>query len=288
MFPLFGPGFKHVSEKGKPAKSPKTKPIRKKGSSAHKTLHSPSHPILAEAQRLGIYQCDSSSMTPLVTVSGQRKQKESNLNIVAANFKESSGSGGTPNKFRVVLIEEGMGNHNDCFYYTREALESAVPLFTGLKIMADHPTAEEEEIRPERSTKDILGHYENLAVETAEDGQSQLVADVDIIDSKDTEWARARMIRAIENSKKFPDRPFIGLSINASGPSDERPISDVIELAPDGAKQKLVDAQADGIETLRVVQKINRAVSCDLVTEAGAGGKILNVIGGKTDGQKTA
>ncbi len=249
------------------------------------------HPIFAECGKLmgqTMKQCDSSSMTPAVTVAGQKKQRESKLTIMTSRFRESNGSGGTAaNKFRVVLIQEGMGNSNDAYYYTREALESAISVFNGLKIMADHPSLDEEETRPERSTRDILGHYENLSVDQDEAGQAALYADVDILPSADTEWARARMVRAIENSEKFPDRDFVGLSINASGPSQETPIADVIEMAPDGAKQKLIDAQESGIETVKVVSKINRAVSCDLVTEAGAGGKILNIIGG-SDGQKTA
>ncbi len=235
-------------------------------------------------------ECDSSSMTPAVTAGGQKRQRESKLKFVISNFRESAAPSGEgiPNKFRVVLIEEGMGNSSDAYYYTREALESAIEVFNGLKIMADHPTDEEEQIRPERSTRDTLGHYENLGVEQLSEGQSVLCADLDIVPSQDTEWARARMVRAIENAPKFPGKDFVGLSINASGPSAETPIEDVISMAPEGAKQKLIDAQNEGIETVKVVSKINRARSCDLVTEAGAGGKFLNIIGGDTDGQKTA
>lgn len=298
MFPLFGPGFKQISEKGakggakKPEKPKEPKPLRpRKGKPVHKKLHANPHPILAECgmllgQGLGKKECDSSSMTPLVTVPGQTRKRESNFNIVTSRFREAAGQG-MPNKFRVVLIEEGMGNSTDAYYYSRDALESAVQVFNGLKIYADHPTNQEESDRPERSTRDVLGHYENLKVELSADGQAQLCADVDILPCRDTEWARACMLRAVENAKKFPDRDFIGLSINASGPSEERPIDDVISLAPQGARQKLLDAQAEGIETVKLVSQINRAVSCDLVTEAGAGGKILNVIGG-ADGQKTA
>lgn len=297
MFPLL-PQSLVRNESKTPVKPKAPKPIRpRKGTSAHKKLHANPHPILAECSKLlgqTMYgkqsECDSSSMTPLVTVSGHPKKRESKLNIRTARFRESSFtvSSEMPSKFRVVLIEEGMGNSSDAFYYTREALESAIDVFNGLKIMADHPTETEDQIRPERSTKDILGHYENLAVEDGKDGQGQLCADVDILDCANTEWARACMVRAVENSSKFPGRDFIGLSINASGPSEETQIADVIKIAPDGAKQKLVDAQAEGIEVVKVVTKINRAVSCDLVTEAGAGGKIQHSIEGDTDGQKTA
>ena len=281
------------SEKAK--KTPKLKDPRepkpakpKKGKPVHKKLHDNPHPILAEAiakvmgKSLEKREAASSSMTPLVTVGGQKKAKESKFRIMTSKFRESAASGADsmPTKFRVVLLEEGMGNSHDAFYYTKEALESAVDIFTGLKIMADHPSMEEEEIRPERSTRDILGHYENLAVEEAEGGQHQLCGDVDILPSQDCEWARARMVRALENAEKFPGRDFIGLSINASGPSKATPIDEVIEMAPAGAQGKLAEAKAEGIDTVKVVSQINHAVSCDLVTEAGAGGKVLNSIEG--------
>ncbi len=289
------------SEAGnKPEKIKAPKPLpNRKPKAAHKKIHDNPHPILAECDRLmgkppgsdkhpvAHYEASTSTSVPLMTVKACKK--ESSFRIVSSRFKESAAAENvSPNKFRVVLLEEGLGNTNDAFYYTESALESAVEIFNGLKIMADHPTEEEEEIRPERSTRDILGHYENLAVEEAEDGQHQLCADVDILPSDDCEWARARMVRAVENSTKFPGRDFIGLSINASGPSEQMSIEDAIDQAPEGAKQKLLDAQAEGIESVKMVSKINRAVSCDLVTEAGAGGKVLSIIEGDDNGKKTA
>ncbi len=284
---------KEKGAKGGGGKPVKPKAPKRPSKPAHKKLHANPHPILAECEKLmgrlfsHQSECDSSSMTPLVTVPGQGKKKESKLRIMTSNFRESIKSGpGLPTKFRVVLIQEGMGNSNDAYYYTREALESGVEVFSGLKIMVDHPSEEEERIRPERSTRDVIGHYENLSVENdPEGGQAMLCADLSLLDASDTELARAQMVRAVENSAKFPGRDFIGLSINASGPSAETPIEDIMGVAPEGAKAKLIEAQQEGISILRVVSKINRAVSCDLVTEAGAGGKILQIIGG-ADGKK--
>jgi hypothetical protein len=68
-------------------------------------------------------------------------------------------------RFRVALIQEGLGNLRDGFYYTKQALESAVPAFEGKKAYADHPSRSEESDRPERSVRDIVGHYENLKLE---------------------------------------------------------------------------------------------------------------------------
>lgn len=226
-------------------------------------------------------EADSASAFPLVQV------KQSKINIRSNQFREAAKSQTLPTKFRVVLIEEGLGNMRDAFYYTKDALESAVDVFNGLKIMADHPTVEEEEIRPERSTRDILGHYENLGVEESDDGCALLCADVDIVPSVNTEWARALMVRAIENATKFPGKDFIGLSINAAGDAETTPIEDVISQAPEGAQAKLAEAQSNGIETVRVVHQIYSAMSCDLVTEAGAGGKITNFIKGDESDAKS-
>lgn len=299
FFSIFGPNPRMYNEKGgtKPAKPKGTKPMRpRKGKPAHKKLHPQTHPILAEAfaQCMGKFlkhskEADSVSMYPAVTTPS-KKVKESAIRITATRLKEAAAPAkdGLPTKFRVVLIEEGLGNRNDAYYYTREALESGVKVFNGLKIYVDHPTAEEEDVRPERTTRDAIGHYENLAVEVGFGGQAQLCADLDVLQVPDTKLQRAQLVRAIENAKKFPDIPFVGLSINAAGPSQESPIDEVISTAPQGAKQKLLDAQGEGIETVKVVSQINRAVSCDLVTEAGAGGKVLNIIGGDADGQEKA
>jgi len=200
-----------------------------------------------------------------------------------AKFKESSavddGIGHT--KFEVALITEGLGNFKDAFYYDREALESAIPIFEGAKIYADHPSLSEEEDRPERSVRDILGHYQDLRIQEKDDGCGELLADLVTLPDKSNEWARTRIKHAAEYAKKFPDKDFVGLSINASGDAMEKKIDDVIASAPEGAKIKLQEAKDSGIETIRVVSEIKDAVSCDLVTEAGAGGRIINLIEGE-------
>jgi hypothetical protein len=184
------------------------------------------------------------------------------------------------NKFDVVMLVEGLGNFGDAHYYHRTALESAIPLLTGAKIYADHPSALEEETRPERSTRDVLGHYEDLDVDGGDESQAaKLCAVVDIMSSE--QWALARMQRAIENAKKFPDKNFVGLSINATGDAEDTPIEEVLSWAPEDAKPKLLEAQQNGIDSVKVVRKLTSAVSCDFVTEAGAGGKINNSIEGE-------
>lgn len=214
--------------------------------------------------------------------------REARFKFISTNLKESASDDGIgPTRFKVILLQEGLGNFGDAFYYHRDALESAVPVFTGSKIYADHPSTVEEEVRPERSVRDVLGHFENLTVETDKNERAMLTGEVVILPDKPFEWARALMRHSIEHAKKFPEKDFIGLSINASGDADQTSIDEIMKDAPAGARPKLAEAIKNGIESVKVVRHIKSAVSCDLVTEAGAGGKIINFIeGGNHNGKK--
>lgn len=220
-------------------------------------------------------EADTSSSFPAVLV----KTKEAQFKFQATNLKESASDDGIgPTRFKVVLLQEGLGNFGDAYYYSRDALNSAVPVFTGSKIFADHPSSAEEETRPERSVRDVLGHFENIAVETDKTNRAMLTGEVSVLPDKPFEWARALMRHAIEHAKKFPDQPFVGLSINASGDADEVGIDEVMKTASDSIRPKLIEAKEKGINVVKVVSKIKDAISCDLVTAAGAGGGIVSVI----------
>lgn len=192
--------------------------------------------------------------------------------------KDASGLVGT--KFRTILIQEGLGNLNDRFYYTKQALQSAVPVFEGKKIYADHPSSTDEQTRPERSVRDILGYFENVEYEESEDGRGQLVGEVHVMDEPPYAWARGLMRYSVSFAKKFPEKDFVGLSINASGDATESSLDEFMKenQIPDSALKKVSEAKDQGIDQIRVVSNINEAVSCDLVTEAGAGGKVLSLI----------
>ena len=212
-----------------------------------------------------------------------RQQKKESLHKISilSRFMEGAASdnGVGFTKFRVVLIQEGLGNLKDAYYYTREALASAVPVFEGKKIYADHPSAIDEQTRPERSVKDVLGHFEDVElVEDGKGGPAQLEANLIILPEEPYRWARALMTHSVEFSKKYPDKDFIGLSINAAGDAEPKNLLELMKSVPDEARIKLQKAQAEGIETVRLVTLINDAISCDLVTEAGAGGKVLEML----------
>lgn len=221
-------------------------------------------------------EADSASSMPATL-----RKKESALVNIRCQLKESiSKDDPSGIKYKVVLIQEGLGNLKDCYYYTRKALESAIPLFEGKKIYADHPSSLDEQIRPERSVRDILGHYETLRLEESKDGCAMLVADLITIKDQAYQWARSVINHAIDYSKKYPTGDFVGLSINASGDAEPMEMSEFIKETdiPKSAFLKLQQAIAEGITQVKVVNALTSAVSCDLVTEAGAKGRILNML----------
>ena len=94
------------------------------------------------------------------------------------------------------------------------------------------------------------------------------------------EWARALVRHSLDYSKKYDGQDFIGLSINASGDAKQMEMEKFINEGevPAEAKPKLMKALEEGITTVRVVDQIADAVSTDLVTEAGARGRVLELL----------
>jgi hypothetical protein len=237
-------------------------------------------------------EATGSSSLPQMVREGDNK-KPGNINFKSGKFLEkSSGINGEPagsfSRFKTVLLTEGLGNLRDLYYYSKEALASAVPVFEGKKIYADHPTAIQEQMQPERSVRDVLGHFENVHLEENSDGQAMLVGDVVIPMDDPFMWARSLMAHSVDYAKKYPDKDFVGLSINASGDAEMMEIDKVIEIAPMNAKLKIQKAKEEGKQTVKLVSNIAEAVSCDLVTEAGAGGKILELLEGDLKMKKEA
>ena len=237
-------------------------------------------------------QFGAAGVNPLVKKKKKVKAKESNplketknLTFRSNIFMEATNRKDVdPGKyglvFKSVLLQEGLGNLTDCYYYTKEALQSAVPLFEGKKIYANHPDKMQEQIRPERDVRDILGHFENVQLESDKDGRASLVADLVILPEESFDWARGLMKHSVSYAQKFPDKEFVGLSINASGDSEETKLDDYVSSneIPESCLMKIQQAKEKGIETIKPVTVMESAISCDLVTEAGAGGAILKLM----------
>ncbi len=217
----------------------------------------------------------------------EKKTKESkivNLRSGAQVFqiKESNNSPFKNHSFQVILIQEGLGNFKDRFFYTKEALKSAAQsrLFEGVQCFADHPTEIEEQIQPERSTRDILGYYENVQFEENDEGMGQLVATLNVSNSVSLDWAMSLLTNSINYSTKFRESDLVGLSINASGSASPIGLDEFMasnQLAP-SILQKLNEAKAQGVTEIQIVSELKDALSVDLVTKAGAGGKILRML----------
>lgn len=211
------------------------------------------------------------------TSTGEKKKESQKIQI--SSIKESSNQTTKGKKFEVVIIEEGLGNLGDCFYYGADVIRAMPKIFEGKKMFANHPSKSEESDRPERSVRDILAYFQGLSAQMI-DGRTCLVGNAIIPNGPAFDWARSIMNEAISYGESNKDRSLIGISINASGDATDTPIDEVIQMAPDGAKAKLYEAKEKGIETVRVVTSITDAESADLVTEAGAGGKILKLMEG--------
>ena len=224
-------------------------------------------------------EADSTSTAIQVTRS-QESLKGSPTKIKFLEQDKAVNGANPISRFKVALIQEGLGNLRDAFYYTRIALESAVSLFEGKKCYADHPSRTEEIDRPERTVRDIIGHYENCHIEENADKSAMLCAELVIPSNESYDWARSLLVHGLNYSTKYPDKDFIGLSINASGDAEPMDITDFMKQSdvPSSAKPKLMKAIEQGVTQIRVVNAIQDATSTDLVTEAGAKGKIIELL----------
>lgn len=187
---------------------------------------------------------------------------------------------GKGTKFEVVLIQEGLGNLKDCFYYTKEALKTSAEIFEGKKIYADHPDAMESQLRPERSVKSIIGCLQNIRYEESDDGRGMLIGEAHMVEDASVDWAKSLMSYAIDYSKKYTSQDFVGMSINAFGDAEKQSVEEFLKenKIPESVMPKIQEALAQGIDELKVTTRLTDAISVDLVTDAGAGGRILKML----------
>ena len=150
----------------------------------------------------------------------------------------------SPGRYQVRAITSGQGSSG---YYPagtiRDAVERGV-WAKGTHVYLDHPDALENETRPERSLRDLIGVLDSDAILTDLD-EGQVAADAEL-----KVYAPYRELVA-----EMADD--IGLSIRATA-----------DIGP---------GKADGHEG-KIVWRIHEALSVDLVTKAGRGGRILEVL----------
>lgn len=141
-------------------------------------------------------------------------------------------------RYRVRIIEGPRWGSSG--FYTSEALDSAPTAFEGRKAYLDHPTDSEDAQRPERSLRDLVGHYENVTREA--DG---VYGDL---------LVRPHMAELVESLASSGD---LDVSIRATA-----------EATP---------GEVNGRAGL-VISRFLEGRSVDLVTEAGAGGRVYELI----------
>lgn len=125
-------------------------------------------------------------------------------------------------------------------YYPADVLIKDGPTAfpAGTHVYFDHPTGSEEEERPERSVRDLAGYLlDDAAFEEGPEGRGLF-----------------SRIQFTENAKSLVKelKQVIGLSIRAAGQVEETPSG-------------------------RIVRRISEGLSVDLVTRAGAGGRLVTM-----------
>lgn len=144
----------------------------------------------------------------------------------------------TKGVWRVRLIEaDVMGSSG---YYSAEVLRRDGPTAfpAGTHVYMDHPTTSEDFERPERSLRDLAGALvENAHYEDGPDGKGLFARVQFFPDHKDQVEAMA---------------PVVGMSIRAAGTIEES-------------------------EAGRIVTSIAHGLSVDIVTHAGAGGRLIEM-----------
>lgn len=174
--------------------------------------------------------------------------------------------------YPVIIISQGLGNLGDRNYYTASAIQSGVQVYEGKKAYYDHPTKSQADEQPGRSVRETCGHYENCKVVTDKDGLSVLQAD--FVPEKNKSEVINKLDHAIEFKKKYPTKDYIGISINGDGEGKECTYEDFVkEFNPSALEMEKI-SQIEG-QSINAILKLTDAVSADLVTEAGAKGRLL-------------
>jgi len=140
--------------------------------------------------------------------------------------------------YRVRIIEGPRWGSSG--YYTSQALDSAPAAFEGAKVYLDHPTRTDETERPERSLRDRVGSV------------------TDVTREADGAWGKFTVL---------PHMAQLVASL-ASGGDLDMSIRATAEAMP---------GEVNGRSGL-IVSRFVEGMSVDLVTEAGAGGRVFELI----------
>lgn len=159
-------------------------------------------------------------------------------------------AGSSGREWDVLLIEAGLSKNGK--YYPPETLQAAAHLFEGAYAFADHPTDAERQARPERSVKDKVGRFVEVAYGTVNVG-GKLLEGLKARFKVIAPWLREGLMEA--HGAGEPD--FYGLSINAEGKVGKR---------------------QHGGRLVQWVESITAVSSVDVVTDPSAGGRVTRLV----------
>ncbi|GAC1311010.1 MAG: hypothetical protein NVSMB19_25340 [Vulcanimicrobiaceae bacterium] len=159
----------------------------------------------------------------------------------------------------VIIIRAGPGNPADAHYYTDACLEDSVQrgIWNGVPCHLDHPTDSEDKDIPERSVESMAGYFGNAKMVTVTDEathQRVKAVSATFTPEHGHEMVLRKLRTAAQYSQEYPNRSYVGFSINAKGMGESATID---------------SKQYDRVD------KITGVESVDIVTRAGAGGKLL-------------
>jgi hypothetical protein len=157
---------------------------------------------------------------------------------------------------RVVVLSEGLGNRRDLNFYSPEAIQSLARILDGRQAFMDHPTKGEEQDRPERSVRDLIGFYSDARAVQGPNGRWRCEANLNFDDSQTGQLAFDKVKTGLEFARKFPGQEYAGISVNGGGITEP--------------------ATVEG-ERVNKVTEIKEIFSADLVTRPARGGKFLAI-----------
>ena len=177
-------------------------------------------------------------------------------------FRESLGHAG-PGNYRLVVINEGLGNKRDLRFYGPEAVASVGRLINGAKCYINHQTEAEMRDRPEGDLGELCGYWKDGLVEKGPDGRLRCVATLVTSDTHAGRDAAGHCDEALKYAEDFPASGDVhcGTSINGDG-----------ELEP--RKMKFDDQELE----VNYVTEVTSLPSADLVTQPARGGRVLALV----------
>ena len=194
----------------------------------------------------------------------------------AMRVMEAAEPAGKLRRLKICLVDEGLGNHRNMNYYGKPAIASAAKVYEGKPSFTNHPAVDEEENLPERDVMKQYGFYEGLHVEQLKNKHGKMVdACVGFLNFEDSALGRqmyCKGLAALEYQKRFPESgdQYIGWSILGGGRGEDR------ELDPAEDATGTMEGFTEPVE-VNYVMEFLEAESCDAVTRAGRGGRVLAV-----------